>query len=118
MKRRILLGTYVLSSGYKDAYYKKAQKVRTLMIEQFKTAFQRVQLIAMPISPLPAFPLGSIRDPLQLYLQDIFTIAANMAGLPAISVPSGFAKKACPSGLQLSAPQSPRCTGLAMRLRL
>ncbi len=106
VKRRILLGTYVLSSGYKDAYYKKAQKVRTLMIEQFKTAFQRCQLIAMPTSPLPTFPLGSIRDPLQLYLQDIFTIAANMAGLPAISVPSGFAEKNRPLGLQLLAPQN------------
>lgn len=101
VKRRILLGTYVLSSGYKDAYYKKAQQVRTLVIRKFKEAFETCDLIAMPCSPLPALPLGSIQDPLQAYLQDIYTIAANLAGLPAISLPSGFTADNKPLGFQL-----------------
>jgi aspartyl-tRNA(Asn)/glutamyl-tRNA(Gln) amidotransferase subunit A len=105
VKNRILLGTYVLSSGYQDAYYKKAQKVRRLIIERFKQAFQQCDLIAMPCSPIPAFTLGSIQDPLQMYLQDIYTIPANLAGLPAISIPSGFSKEGLPFGLQLIAPQ-------------
>jgi aspartyl-tRNA(Asn)/glutamyl-tRNA(Gln) amidotransferase subunit A len=106
VKSRILLGTYVLSSGYQDAYYKKAQKVRTLMIQQFKKAFSTCQIIALPCSPFPAFPLGSIQDPLQMYLQDIYTLSANLAGLPAISVPSGFSKSQKPFGLQLIGPQT------------
>ncbi len=105
VKNRILLGTYVLSSGYKEAFYKKAQQVRTLIIEQLQKAFAHCDLIAMPSSPFPAFPLGSIQDPLQMYLQDIYTIAANLAGLPAISIPSGFSKDNKPFGLQLLAPQ-------------
>lgn len=104
VKNRILLGTYVLSSGYQDAYYKKAQKVRRLMIEQFKEAFLTCSLVALPCSPVTAFPIGAIQDPLQMYLQDIYTIAANIAGLPAISVPSGFGKDNKPFGLQLVAP--------------
>ncbi len=104
VKKRILLGTYVLSSGYKDAFYKKAQRVRTLMIEQFKAAYRHCELIALPTCPTPAFPIGSITDPLQMYLQDIFTISPNLTGAPAISIPSGFSKKGLPLGLQLMAP--------------
>ncbi len=101
VKNRILLGTYVLSSGYKDAYYKKAQQVRTLVIEQYKNAFKSCQWIAMPTSPFAAFPLGEIQDALQMYLQDIYTIGANLAGLPAISIPSGFNHEHKPFGFQL-----------------
>lgn len=105
VKKRILLGTYVLSSGFQDAFYKKAQKVRTRIIQQLKAAFEKCSLIAMPTSPLTTFPLGAIQDPLQMYLQDIFTIAANLAGLPAINVPSGFDAHHRPFGLQLLGPQ-------------
>ncbi len=105
VKKRILLGTYVLSSGFQDAFYKKAQKVRTLIIQRFKTAFEKCSIIAMPTSPFTTFPLGGIQDPLQMYLQDVFTIAANMAGLPAISIPSGFDANNRPYGLQLLGPQ-------------
>jgi len=104
VKRRILLGTYVLSAGYKDAYYKKAQQVRTLMIQEHNNAFDRCDIIALPTSPLPAFLLGSILDPLQMYLLDIFTIGANITGLPAINVPSGFTSHGKPLGLQLTGP--------------
>ncbi|MBS0604295.1 MAG: Asp-tRNA(Asn)/Glu-tRNA(Gln) amidotransferase subunit GatA [Verrucomicrobia bacterium] len=104
VKKRILLGTYVLSSGFQDAFYKKAQKVRTLMIDQFKEAYKKCEIIAMPTSPMTTFPIGEIKDPLQMYLQDIFTIAANLAGLPAISIPCGF-HAGLPLGLQLLAPQ-------------
>ena len=105
VKNRILLGTYVLSSGYKDAFHKKAQQVRTLIIEQLSKAFESCSMIAMPTSPCGAFPLGSIGDPVQMYLQDIYTIGANLAGLPAISLPSGFTADQKPLGLQLMAPQ-------------
>jgi aspartyl-tRNA(Asn)/glutamyl-tRNA(Gln) amidotransferase subunit A len=105
VKKRILLGTYVLSSGYQDAFYKKAQKVRTLMIRQLNKAYEKCQIIAMPTSPMTAFPIGGIQDPLQLYLQDIFTIAANLAGSPAISFPCGFSQEGLPFGCQLLAPQ-------------
>jgi len=105
VKNRILLGTYVLSAGYQDAFYKKAQKVRTLMIDQFKKAFNQCSLIALPCSPFPAFPLGVIHDPLQMYLMDIYTICANLVGLPAISIPSGFNKERKPFGFQLLGPQ-------------
>lgn len=104
VKNRILLGTYVLSSGYQDAYYKKAQKVRRLFIDSFNAAFSKCSLIAMPSSPFGAFSLGAIQDPLQMYLQDIYTISANLAGLPAISIPSGFNKEKKPFGLQLIGP--------------
>lgn len=105
VKRRILLGTYVLSAGYQDAYYKKAQKVRTLMINRFKDAFKQCDIIAMPVSPFPAFETGSIKDPLQMYLADIYTIPSNLAGLPAISIPCGFTQDRKPVGLQLIGPQ-------------
>jgi aspartyl-tRNA(Asn)/glutamyl-tRNA(Gln) amidotransferase subunit A len=105
VKRRILLGTYVLSAGFKDAHYKKAQRVRTLIIRRFKEAFQKCDLIATPVSPIPAFEIGSIKDPLQMYLADIYTICANLAGLPAVSVPAGFFPDQKPFGLQLLGPQ-------------
>ncbi len=107
VKRRIILGTYVLSSGYYDAYYLKAQKVRTLIRQDFTQAFMDVDLIASPVCPTPAFRLGQhSSDPLQMYLADIFTIAANLAGLPGISIPCGMAPAtavsgALPIGLQL-----------------
>jgi aspartyl-tRNA(Asn)/glutamyl-tRNA(Gln) amidotransferase subunit A len=105
VKRRILLGTYVLSAGYRDAYYKKAQKVRTLLIQSYKEAFQKCDLVASPVSPFTAFELGAIKDPLQMYLEDIYAISSNLAGLPAISVPEGFSNKGMPLGLQLIGPQ-------------
>lgn len=105
VKRRIMLGTYVLSAGYQDAYYKKAQKVRTLILQAYKEAFKKCDLIATPVSPFAAFEIGSIKDPVQMYLQDIYTIGINLAGLPAISVPNGFSSKGMPIGFQLIGPQ-------------
>ena len=105
VKRRILLGTFVLSTGYKDAYYKKAQKVRTLIIEQYRKAFSICDVVAMPVAPFAAFEIGSIKDPLEMYLEDIYTISANLAGLPAISIPDGFTKENKPVGLQIIGPQ-------------
>ena len=105
VKRRILLGTYVLSSGYKDAYYKKAQKVRTLIINRYKETFQQCDLVATPVSPFTAFEIGAMKDSLQMYLEDIYTIGINLAGLPAISIPQGFASDGKPLGLQLIGPQ-------------
>jgi aspartyl-tRNA(Asn)/glutamyl-tRNA(Gln) amidotransferase subunit A len=105
VKRRILLGTYVLSAGYQDAYYKKAQKVRTLMIRRFKEAFKQCDLVAMPVAPSATFEIGSIKDPLQMYLEDIYTIPSNLAGLPSISIPNGFTHDNKPVGLQLIGPQ-------------
>ncbi len=105
VKRRILLGTYVVSSGYQDAYYKKAQKVRYLMIQEFNKAFEFCSAIVSPTAPTTAFKLGEIQNPLQMYLQDIYTIPANLAGLPAISIPSGFSKDGKPFGLHLTGPQ-------------
>ncbi|MCI5053124.1 MAG: Asp-tRNA(Asn)/Glu-tRNA(Gln) amidotransferase subunit GatA [Simkaniaceae bacterium] len=104
VKQRILLGTYVLSSGFQDAYYKKASKVRRLMIDEFHRAFLECDVIAMPTAPTTAFEIGSIKDPVEMYLQDIFTICANVAGIPAISIPSGRDSKGLPCGLQLMAP--------------
>ena len=101
VKRRILLGTYVLSSGYQDAYYKQAQRVRRLILDQFNKIFTTCDLIAMPVGTSAAFEFGAKKDPLTLYLEDIYTIAANLAGLPAISVPNGLTKEGMPMGLQL-----------------
>jgi aspartyl-tRNA(Asn)/glutamyl-tRNA(Gln) amidotransferase subunit A len=105
VKRRIILGTYVLSSGYYDAYYLRAQKVRTLIRQDFATAFQKVDAIVCPTSPTPAFKLGErTDDPLSMYLADIFTLAANIAGICGISVPCGFLEKEgnqLPVGLQI-----------------
>ncbi len=101
-KRRIMLGTYVLSSGYYDAYYKKAQKVRTLIKQDFDLAFEKVDVIITPTSPTTAFKIGEkTDDPLTMYLSDIFTIAPNLAGLPGISIPCGFDNKNLPVGLQI-----------------
>ena len=107
VKRRIILGTYVLSSGYYDAYYLRAQKVRTLIRNDFLNAFQKVDAIVTPTSPMPAFKLGEkSEDPLQMYLVDIFTISCNLAGLCGISVPCGFTpgradRPRLPIGMQL-----------------
>ncbi|MBM3750437.1 MAG: Asp-tRNA(Asn)/Glu-tRNA(Gln) amidotransferase subunit GatA [Acidimicrobiia bacterium] len=104
VKRRILLGTYVLSAGYYDAYYRKAQQVRALITRDYTTAFDSVDLIALPTSPVPAFKLGErVNDPLQMYLADIFTVGANLAGIPGISVPCGFTSEKLPIGLQFLA---------------
>lgn len=105
VKKRIMLGTYVLSSGFQDAFYKKAQKVRTLMIDAFEQAFSLCDAIMMPVTTSSAFEHGSISDPLEMYIQDIFTVPANLAGLPAISVPSGYDSKQMPLGVQIIGPQ-------------
>lgn len=107
VKRRIFMGTYVLSAGCQDIFYKKAQKVRTLTINAFEKAFDTCDLIAMPTIPSAAFEIGGFAnsDPVQMYLEDLFTVPANIAGLPAISLPSGFDSKKLPFGLQLIGPQ-------------
>jgi len=105
VKRRILLGTFVLSAGYQDAYYKKAQKVRTLLLQEFKKAFEKCHLVVSPAAVNGAFEIGAIKDPLQMYLEDIYTIPSNLVGIPAISVPSAFTKDNKPVGLQFMGPQ-------------
>jgi aspartyl-tRNA(Asn)/glutamyl-tRNA(Gln) amidotransferase subunit A len=104
VKRRVMLGTYVLSAGYYDAYYGQAQKVRTLVRRDFEQAFARVDLIVAPTTPGVAFKMGEREDPLQMYLNDIFTIPVNLAGLPGVSIPGGFTQAGLPIGLQLIAP--------------
>jgi len=102
LKRRIIIGTFSLSSGYYDAYYLKASKVRRLILNDFETAFKKVDAIICPTSPTTAFKLGEkIEDPLQMYLSDIFTVSANLAGIPGISVPCGFDHQGLPIGLQI-----------------
>jgi aspartyl-tRNA(Asn)/glutamyl-tRNA(Gln) amidotransferase subunit A len=100
VKRRIMIGAYALSAGYYDAYYLKAQKTRHLISEDFKTAFKEVDVIMGPVSPTTAFDLGSVKDPVSMYLADIYTLSANLAGLPGMSIPAGFAQN-LPVGLQL-----------------
>ncbi len=102
VKRRIMLGTYALSSGYYDAYYSKAQAVRTLIKQDFDQAFEEVDVLVTPVMPTPAFQLGEkIEDPLQMYLSDLYTISASLAGIPAISIPCGFSQNGLPIGLQI-----------------
>jgi len=102
VKRRIMLGTYALSSGYYEAYYLKAQKVRTLIRQDFARAFEKFDALITPTAPTPAFRIGEkVDDPLQMYLSDIFTIPCNLAGLPGISIPCGFSKEGLPIGLQI-----------------
>ncbi len=102
VKRRILLGTYVLSAGYYEAYYQKAQQVRTLIRRDFERAFESCDVIVSPTTPGPAWPLGErLDDPLRMYLSDVFTVTVNLAGLPALSLPCGFVGAGLPAGLQL-----------------
>ncbi len=102
VKRRIMIGTYVLSSGYYDAYYLKAQKVRKLIKSDFDTAFDKVDAILTPSTPTSAFKIGEkTNDPVSMYLNDIFTVPVNLAGLPAISIPGGHDEKGFPLGLQI-----------------
>jgi aspartyl-tRNA(Asn)/glutamyl-tRNA(Gln) amidotransferase subunit A len=118
VKRRILVGTYVLSHGYYDAYYLQAQKLRRLVARDFAAAFERCDVIAGPTSPATAFAIGSkVDDPVQMYLNDIFTIPAPLAGLPALSIPCGFDGKGLPVGLQLTGPHfsEARLLGIAHR---
>ncbi|MBC8230618.1 Asp-tRNA(Asn)/Glu-tRNA(Gln) amidotransferase subunit GatA [bacterium] len=105
VKRRIMLGTYALSSGYYDAYYLKAQKVRTLIKQDFDKVFESVDIVVTPTSPTPAFKMGEkVDDPLQMYLSDIFTISCNLSGLPGVSIPGGFSSDGLPIGLQIIGP--------------
>jgi aspartyl-tRNA(Asn)/glutamyl-tRNA(Gln) amidotransferase subunit A len=98
-----MLGTYVLSAGYYDAYYLKAQQVRTLLRQDYDRAFEKCDIVATPTTPTPAFLLGEkTSDPVQMYLNDIFTVSANLTGLPSISVPCGFSASQLPIGFQLT----------------
>ena len=104
-KRRIMIGTYVLSSGYYDAYYRKAQIVRTKLIRECDEAFQKVDFLAGPVTPNTAFKIGEhVNDPLKMYLEDIMTVAVNLVGIPGMSIPAGTVE-GLPVGLQLMAPQ-------------
>ena len=105
VKRRIMLGTYALSAGYYDAYYGKAQKVRTLIRRDFEAAFKVVDVIAAPVTPTTAFKIGDHHeDPLSMYLEDIFTIPANLAGVPGLAFPIGFDDSELPIGMQVMGP--------------
>jgi aspartyl-tRNA(Asn)/glutamyl-tRNA(Gln) amidotransferase subunit A len=104
-KRRIMIGTYALSAGYYDAYYKRAMQVRTLIRKDFESAFKKVDLLLTPTSPEPAFKFGEKSTPLSLYLADIFVAPASLAGVPALSLPCGFTKGGLPIGAQLIGPQ-------------
>jgi aspartyl-tRNA(Asn)/glutamyl-tRNA(Gln) amidotransferase subunit A len=102
VKRRIMLGTYVLSHGYYDAYYLKAQKVRALIARDFANAFQSVDAVVAPVSPYPAFRIGEkVNDPVAMYLSDIYTITGSLAGIPCMSVPCGATDEGLPVGLQI-----------------
>jgi len=101
-----MIGTFALSAGYYDAYYRQAQKVRTLIKRDFEKAFENVDVLLAPISPTPAFTIGAhTDDPLAMYLEDIFTVPANLAGLPGLSLPCGASKEGLPIGMQLLGPQ-------------
>jgi aspartyl-tRNA(Asn)/glutamyl-tRNA(Gln) amidotransferase subunit A len=105
VKRRIMLGTYALSAGYYEAYYGQAQKVRTLIKRDFEQAFERVDLVAAPVAPTTAFRIGEHGDdPLSMYLEDVFTLPANLAGVPGLAFPVGFDSRGLPIGMQLMGP--------------
>ncbi|MFH0795637.1 MAG: Asp-tRNA(Asn)/Glu-tRNA(Gln) amidotransferase subunit GatA [Candidatus Omnitrophota bacterium] len=105
VKRRIIMGTFVLSTGYYEAYYRKAQKVRTLIRQDFENAFSEVDLILTPTSPTPAFKIGEkVTNPLQMYLSDVYTVSTNLAGIPGLSLPIGFIRDRLPAGLQILGP--------------
>ena len=105
VKRRIMLGTYALSAGYYDAYYLKALKVRRLIRQDYDEAFEQVDLIAGPVTAAPAFKIGEmVDDPLAMYLVDLYTVSANLAGIPALCIPCGSVEGGLPIGLQLQAP--------------
>ena len=105
VKRRIMIGTYALSAGYYEAYYRKASQVRTLIARDFAEAFKEVDLILTPVTPTPAFRLGEkTQDPLQMYLSDIFTIPVNLAGVVGLSLPVGLTSEGLPVGLQIIGP--------------
>jgi aspartyl-tRNA(Asn)/glutamyl-tRNA(Gln) amidotransferase subunit A len=105
-KRRIMLGTYVLSAGYYDAYYLKAQKVRSKIISDFDKIFEEVDAILSPVAPTPAFKLGEkMNDPLMMYLSDVYTVSANLVGIPGLAIPTGFSKNKLPLGFQLMGPR-------------
>lgn len=104
VKRRIIIGTYALSSGYYDAYYRKASQVRALIIADYRRAFEQCDLIISPVTPTTAWPLGAKNDPLSVYLSDVLTIPANLAGLPGLSLPGGFSAAGLPVGIQLQGP--------------
>ena len=123
VKRRIILGTYVLSAGYREAYYERAQRVRTLIRRDFEEAFTKVDVLASPTSPFPAFALGEkTDDPLAMYAADICTLATNLAGIPGLSTPVGFSTEGrdapLPIGLQLMGPwlEEPRLLRVAAAL--
>jgi aspartyl-tRNA(Asn)/glutamyl-tRNA(Gln) amidotransferase subunit A len=104
VQRRIIIGTYALSAGYYDAYYGKASQVRTLIMDDFKQVFETCDVLLAPVAPTPAFRLGEkLDDPLAMYLSDIFTLPASLAGIPGVSVPCGFSSKGLPIGLQILA---------------
>jgi aspartyl-tRNA(Asn)/glutamyl-tRNA(Gln) amidotransferase subunit A len=103
-RRRIILGTYVLSHGYYDAYYNKAWKVRRAIMREYEEIFKEVNLVMTPTTPTTAFKFGEKKDPVQMYLSDIFTVSANLAGLPAISFPSGESSSGLPIGVQFIGP--------------
>jgi aspartyl-tRNA(Asn)/glutamyl-tRNA(Gln) amidotransferase subunit A len=119
VKRRIMLGTYALSAGYYEAYYGQAQKVRTLIIRDYEDAFASYDVLVSPTSPTTAFPIGAkVDDPLAMYFNDVFTIPANLAGVPAVSIPCGLDDAGLPVGLQITAPvlQEPRLLRAAAAL--
>lgn len=119
IKRRVMIGTYVLSAGYYDAYYRKAQKVRTAIVNDFKGAFEKVDVLMTPVSPFPAFKIGAlVDDPLAMYMADALTIPSSIAGLAALSCPAGKSKDGLPIGVQIIAPQfeEGRCLNFASAL--